>query len=73
MSRMPTGPSGAWVRPVHRGLSIVFSLAVVANVVALVLRVPATWIGLLAFVPLIPLMATGLWMFAQPYRDRRRG
>ena len=35
------------------------------------MQVQATWIGLLAFVPLIPLLATGLYMFALPYLVRR--
>ena len=31
------------------------------------MQIQATWIGLLALVPLIPLLATGLYMFALPY------
>lgn len=63
--------SNMWIRQVHRWLSIAFTLAVIANIVALTMQVQATWIGLLAFVPLIPLLATGLYMFAQPYLGRR--
>lgn len=63
--------SNAWIRQIHRWLSIAFTLAVIANIVALTMQVQATWIGLLAFVPLIPLLATGLYMFAQPYLGRR--
>lgn len=59
------------IRQIHRWLSIAFTLAVIANIVALTMQVQATWIGLLAFVPLIPLLATGLYMFAQPYLGRR--
>ncbi|MBW7972037.1 hypothetical protein [Bradyrhizobium sp. BR 10289] len=59
-----------WVRQIHRWLSIVFTLAVIANIVALTLQIQAAWIGLLAFVPLIPLLATGLYMFALPYLGR---
>ena len=62
-----------WIRQIHRWLSIAFTLAVIANIVALTLQVQATWIGLLALVPLIPLLATGLYMFALPYLGRRRG
>jgi hypothetical protein len=62
-----------WVRQIHRWLSIAFTLAVIANIVTLTLQVQATWIGLLAFVPSIPLLATGLYMFALPYLGRRRG
>lgn len=63
--------SNTWIRQIHRWLSIAFTLAVIANIVALMMQVQATWIGLLAFVPLIPLLATGLYMFAQPYLGRR--
>lgn len=63
--------SNTWIRQIHRWLSIAFTLAVIANIIALTLQVQATWIGLLAFVPLIPLLATGLYMFAQPYLGRR--
>ncbi|WP_246791466.1 hypothetical protein [Bradyrhizobium commune] len=60
-----------WIRQIHRWLSIAFTLAVSANIVALIMQVQATWIGLMAFVPLIPLLATGLYLFAQPYVGRR--
>lgn len=63
--------SSMWIRRIHRWLSMAFTLAVIANIVALTMQVQATWIGLLAFVPLIPLLATGLYMFAQPYLGRR--
>lgn len=63
--------SNMWIRQIHRWLSIAFTLAVIVNIVALTMQVQATWIGLLAFVPLIPLLATGLYMFAQPYLGRR--
>ncbi len=63
--------SNMWIRQIHRWLSLAFTLAVIANIVALTLQVQATWIGLLAFVPLIPLLATGLYLFALPYVGRR--
>lgn len=59
-----------WIRQIHRWLSIAFTLAVIANIVALTMQIQATWIGLLAFVPLIPLLATGLYLFALPYVSR---
>ncbi|MDA9411471.1 hypothetical protein [Bradyrhizobium sp. CCBAU 45384] len=62
--------SNMWVRQIHRWLSIAFTLAVIANIVALTMQIQATWIGLMAFVPLIPLLATGLYLFALPYLDR---
>ena len=62
-----------WIRQIHRWLSIAFTIAVIANIVALTMQIQATWIGLLAFVPLIPLLATGLYLFALPYVGRRSG
>jgi hypothetical protein len=63
--------SNMWIRQIHRWLSVAFTLAVIANIVALIMQIEATWIGLLAFVPLIPLLATGLYLFALPYLGRR--
>ena len=59
-----------WIRQVHRWLSMAFTLAVVANIVAMTMQVQAVWIGFLALVPLIPLLATGLYLFALPYLNR---
>jgi hypothetical protein len=59
-----------WIRQIHRWLSIAFALAVIANIVAMTQQVQAVWIGLLALVPLIPLLVTGLYLFALPYVDR---
>ncbi|UPK37475.1 hypothetical protein IVB18_09320 [Bradyrhizobium sp. 186] len=65
--------SNMWIRQIHRWLSIAFTLAVIANIVAMTQQLQAVWIGLLALVPLIPLLATGLYMFALPYVGRRGG
>lgn len=59
-------------RQIHRWLSIAFTTAVIANVVALVAKRQEVWIGLLALFPLILLMLTGLYMFALPYFTKRR-
>lgn len=61
-----------WMRQVHRWLSLAFTLAVIANLVALGMKEQRTWIGLLALFPLIPLLATGLYLFVLPYVTRRR-
>ena len=63
--------SNMWIRQIHRWLSIAFTLAVIANIVAMTQQVEATWIGFLALVPLIPLLITGLYLFALPYVSRR--
>ncbi|MBR0954608.1 hypothetical protein [Bradyrhizobium canariense] len=62
-----------WIRQIHRWLSLAFTLAVIANFVAMTMQLQAVWIGFLALVPLIPLLATGLYMFALPYLGRRDG
>ncbi|WP_454746604.1 hypothetical protein [Ciceribacter selenitireducens] len=62
-----------WIRQMHRWLSLAFTLAVIANIAAMGMAEPAVWIGLLALVPLIPLLITGLYLFALPYLARRRG
>lgn len=62
-----------WVRQIHRWLSIAFTLAVIANIAAMTMQVEAAWIGFLALVPLIPLLATGLYLFALPYVGQSDG
>ena len=61
-----------WVRQIHRWLSLAFTVAVVVNIVALVQEQSAVWIGLLALVPLVLLMLTGLYLFALPYATKWR-
>ncbi|MGY4339662.1 hypothetical protein ACVWW3_004568 [Bradyrhizobium sp. LM2.9] len=54
--------SNMWIRQIHRWLSIAFTLAVIANIVAMIQQVEAAWIGFLALVPLIPMLITGLYL-----------
>lgn len=58
------------IRQIHRWLSIAFTAMVVVNIAALVTGSQQQWIGLLALVPLLPLLATGLYLFALPYLKR---
>ena len=62
--------ANAWIRQIHRWLSIAFTAAVLANLVALALGAQAVWVGLLALFPLILLMLSGLYLFALPYLRR---
>jgi len=62
-----------WIRQTHRWLAVAFTLAVIANLVALGLGKQAVWVGLAALFPLILLMLTGLYMFVLPYAARWRG
>jgi hypothetical protein len=62
----------AWVRKIHRWLSIAFTVAVIANIVALMQKEQAVWVGLLALFPLVLLLLTGLYLFALPYAAKWR-
>lgn len=61
-----------WIRQIHRWLSLAFTVAVIANIAALAMGSTATWIGLMALAPLIPLLLTGLYLFALPYLAKAR-
>ena len=61
-----------WIRQLHRWLSIAFTVAVIVNVVALVQKEQAVWVGLLALLPLAVLLGTGLYLFVQPYAAKWR-
>ena len=63
----------SWIRQIHRWLSIAFAVAVIINIVVMSRMQPAFWIGLLALVPLVLLLITGLYMFVLPYVTRGRG
>jgi hypothetical protein len=60
----------AWIRQIHRWLSIAFTVAVIVNVVALMQEEQAVWVGLLALFPLVLLLLTGLYLFVLPYADK---
>jgi membrane protein CcdC involved in cytochrome C biogenesis len=64
----------AWVRQIHRWLSMAFTAGVIVNTVVIVgmkQQNPPYWLYLLALVPLFALLATGLWLFALPYLRKR--
>lgn len=66
--------SNDWIRPIHRWTSIVFTVAVVINFVAVGLDSQAVWVGLLALFPLAVLLFSGLYLFVLPHAARwRRG
>jgi hypothetical protein len=62
----------AWVRQFHRWLSIAFTAGVLAYIGAMGWGEPAVWMGLLALIPLILLLITGLYLFVLPYAIRWR-
>lgn len=59
--------SSDWIRQLHRWLSIAFTAAVIANIVAMAGGQPPMWVGLLALLPLVVLLLSGLYLFALPY------
>ena len=62
-----------WVRQIHRWLSIAFTVAVIVNLVAIVQNTQAVWVGLLALLPLVLLLLSGLYLFLLPYAAKWRG
>lgn len=68
----------AKVRQIHRWVSIVFTITVIANFVALAQGggAPSPWVTYSPLPPLAFLLFTGLYLFALPYaarwRSRRR-
>jgi hypothetical protein len=60
------------IRQTHRWLSIAFTLAVILNLVFLLQKEQVVWVGLLALLPLILLLVTGLYLFALPYLAKGR-
>jgi hypothetical protein len=62
-----------WVRQIHRWLSIIFTLTVIANFVAMTLGQPPAWIVYSPLLPLFLLLFSGLYMFALPYAAKGNG
>ena len=64
----------AWIRQIHRWLSIAFTAVVAAIFISLGIGVePAQWIYFVPLIPLALLTFSGLYMFALPYAARWRG
>jgi hypothetical protein len=65
-----------WIRRAHRWLSIVSTLAVIANIVVCGDETLALWVGLSSLLPFVLLLLSGLYLFVLPYavrwRDLRR-
>ena len=67
-----------WIRQFHRWVSIVFTVTVIANFVALARgggQMPPPWVTYSPLLPLALLLFSGLYLFALPYvanwRSRR--
>ena len=61
------------IRQFHRSVSMVFTLTVIANFVAMTRGTPPAWVTYSPLLPLAVLLLTGLYMFFLPYLARRRG
>ncbi|MDX8518261.1 hypothetical protein [Mesorhizobium dulcispinae] len=62
-----------WIRQLHRWLSIIFTVTVIANFVAMALGEPPAWVVYSPLPPLFLLLFSGLYMFVLPYAARRHG
>ncbi len=62
----------ARIRQIHRWMSIIFTLTVAANFIAMALGKPPSWLVYSPLPFLFLLMFTGLYMFALPYAAKRR-
>ena len=49
-----------------------FTVAVIVNIVAVVQKKYTFWVGLLALLPLVSLLFTGLYLFVLPYATKWR-
>jgi len=61
-----------FIRQSHRWLSIVFTVTVIANFVAMTRGTPPPWITYSPLFPLALLLFSGLYLFALPYLARSR-
>lgn len=65
-----------WLRQLHRWVSVVFTLTVLANFAAMTRGQPPAWVTYSPLLPLGLLLLSGLYLFVLPYlssiRARRR-
>ena len=64
-----------WIRQIHRWLSMVFTVTVVANFIALAKgggEMPPPWVTYSPLPPLFLLLFSGLYLFVLPYARRGR-
>lgn len=62
------------IRRLHRWVSIIFTVTVIANFAAMALGsgMPPPWITYAPLLPLAVLLFSGLYLFALPYTGARR-
>jgi hypothetical protein len=64
-----------WVRQIHRWLSMVFTVTVIANFIALAQGdgMPPLWVTYSPLLPLALLLFSGLYLFVLPFASTWRG
>lgn len=62
----------SFIRQSHRWVSIAFTLGVIINLVVMGSGEPPAWVGVLALIPLVFLLLSGLYLFVLPYTRKRR-
>lgn len=65
-----------WIRQVHRWLGVAFTVAVVANIVAMTAtggEMPPPWVTYSPLLPLALIWLTGMYLFVLPYTAKWRG
>jgi hypothetical protein len=60
------------IRQIHRWVSILFTLTVLANFIALANGTPPAWVTYSPLLPLGLLLFSGLYLFVLPYTARGR-
>jgi hypothetical protein len=60
------------IRQIHRWVSIIFTLTVMANFAALTQGQPPAWVTYSPLLPLALLLFSGLYLFVLPYARKRR-
>ena len=63
----------AQIRKFHRWMSVAFTLTVIVTFVALAQKEPIQWVSYVPLLPLALLQFTGMYLFALPHLEKRRG
>lgn len=59
-----------WIRQIHRWLSMIFTVTVIATFIALAQEQPIVWVSYVPLAPLALLLLSGLYLFALPYAGK---
>jgi heme A synthase len=62
-----------WVRQIHRWLSILFTVTVIASSATMTRGRPPMWVTYAPLFPLALLLFSGLYLFVLPYAAKWRG